>query len=258
MEASDTLRERLLILCRATPEESKRYTRTVCVAGLTDHGELRRIYPVPFRQFVPAGGIPFRKKQWIEADLGPPESKQDRRRESRRINLRTVSAGPRVEDSEVRLAITPHLAQNIASLEANGATLGILKPDIVHYDVTITSTDLTTGQMTLDPGDTGTRVGLAKLGQESHYQFNCPKRTGCVCEKHPHDMICLDWEVNELYRNIIKSGTTAPAQIEYKMRQRLFYWMRNDRETYFMLGTHHLWRSWMVVSIIHLRPEDTA
>ena len=69
-------------------------------------------------------------------------------------------------------------------------------------------------------------------------------------------MICLDWEINELYRHIIEQGTTAPLQIEYKMKQKLLDGMVQTRDTYFMLGTHHVHKTWMVVSIIHLRPEE--
>lgn len=248
-------REKVLILCRATPEESRQYTRTVCVAGITDSGEFRRIYPVPFRQFVPAGGIPFHKKQWIEADLSTLEGGHDHRKESRNIDLRTVTTAPKIEDPDVRAVILPLLSPSVAALSEADASLGIIKPDIVGYDIDIRSTDLTTNQLTLDPGDHGNRVGLVKLGQISRYSFNCPVRTGCSCTKQPHHIICLDWEVNELFRHIIEGGTTAPAQVGYKMRQKFLDWMREKRDTFFMLGTHNVYATWMIVSVIHLRPE---
>lgn len=41
--------ERILILCKTYPSPSARYVETSCVAGISEAGELKRLYPVPFR-----------------------------------------------------------------------------------------------------------------------------------------------------------------------------------------------------------------
>jgi len=43
------MKERLLLLCMTYPTESRKYGSSVCMAGITDEGEFRRIYPVPIR-----------------------------------------------------------------------------------------------------------------------------------------------------------------------------------------------------------------
>jgi hypothetical protein len=61
-----------------------------------------------------------------------------------------------------------------------------------------------------------------------------------------------DWEVNELYRNVV-SRDKDHKTIEAKMRQKWFDWMKDERETYFMMGTHHRWKNWLVVSVLYLK-----
>ena len=45
----DSRVERVLILCKTYPSPSARYVETSCVAGISEAGELMRLYPVPFR-----------------------------------------------------------------------------------------------------------------------------------------------------------------------------------------------------------------
>lgn len=49
------MKEDLLLLCMAYPEISKKYGASVCMAGATREGELRRIYPIPFEKFLRFG-----------------------------------------------------------------------------------------------------------------------------------------------------------------------------------------------------------
>lgn len=42
-------REKILILVKTCPEPSRGYIETTCVAGITEAGEMRRIFPAPFR-----------------------------------------------------------------------------------------------------------------------------------------------------------------------------------------------------------------
>jgi len=64
-------------------------------------------------------------------------------------------------------------------------------------------------------------------------------------------MQILDWEVNELFRNVRKN-TKGEAAIGQKMRKRFFDWMKT-RDLFFMMGTHHVFKTWMIVSVLYLR-----
>jgi hypothetical protein len=254
MSPVEPAHETVLILCRATPADSKKYGDTVCVAGITQGGEFRRIYPVPFRQFERGGGIPFRKKEWIDVRLLPAEAR-DKRIESRRIDMASVRVLRKASDGEIRSVLDPVVVPNIAALKGAGASLGVVRPKIIKYELEILDTDLFTGQRLLATDDRPPRKqGKVRLGQESYYTFVCAKREGCTCADSPHRMQLLDWEVNELYRHVVE-GSTNQAEIRWKMREKMLDWMINERDIYFVMGTHHVFHSWMVVAILYLKGE---
>ena len=62
-------KEKLIVLGKACPIISKKYEHLVCVAGITDKGEWRRIYPVPWEVFWKGNTTRFKKKAWIEYEL---------------------------------------------------------------------------------------------------------------------------------------------------------------------------------------------
>jgi hypothetical protein len=58
----------ILIVAKTYPEISKKYTETVCTAGI--HGatkKLIRLYPIRYRYLT--GESQFRKYQWIKAKI---------------------------------------------------------------------------------------------------------------------------------------------------------------------------------------------
>src|ERR1035437_2470096 len=61
------MRVKVLILVKAYPALSKKYSETVCTAGITEDGKWIRIYPIPFRQLEYENQ--FRKYEWVELDL---------------------------------------------------------------------------------------------------------------------------------------------------------------------------------------------
>lgn len=240
--------EKILILCRAVPEESRAYFQTVCVAGITNKGEFRRLYPVMFKPFVAGGGIPFHKKEWIRATTLPPDDKRDTRPESRKLDISSVVVLNREDDEAIRRIVLRHLSPSVKAIQDSGASLGLLKPKIIDFECQIESTDeWSRDQVDLE----GRPIGKIGLGQQSRYKFFCEERKGC-CGERPHSMEIHDWEVNELYRNIIRRDKKHTV-IEYKMRKKLFDWMTTTRDVFFMMGTHHRWKTWMIVSILYLQ-----
>ena len=67
-------------------------------------------------------------------------------------------------------------------------------------------------------------------------------------------MIVIDWEVNELARNVLKSEPNK-TEAERKIRAKLFHWMKT-REVYFILGTHFKWKTPMIIGIYY--PSSVA
>ena len=46
------VRERVIVLAKTYPELSSKHGPIVCVAGVNEYGEWRRLYPIPFKIWV--------------------------------------------------------------------------------------------------------------------------------------------------------------------------------------------------------------
>jgi len=243
--------EKILILGRAVPEESKKYFQTVCVGGITDQGQLRRLYPVVYKPFEPSGGIPFHKRDWIEVRVMPPDDRRDTRPESRKLDFESVKVLNQEDYERIREIIHAHLSKSVKKIQESGASVGFVKPRIISFDCEIQNTDeWDRSQVDLE----GKPVGKINLGQVSKYQFFCEDPKGC-CNNRPHNMEIHDWEANELYRHIIQRDKKHSV-IKVKMRQKLYDWMKAKRDVYFMMGTHHRWKVWMIVSLLYPAKKD--
>ncbi len=201
MSPEASKRETVLVLCRATPEDSTKYGKTVCVAGLTDRDEFRRLYPVPFKPFLRGGGIRFRKRQWIEAALSPPDDKKDKRTESRKIDMRSVILRRMEDYPDVRKRILRLLAPSIGYIESRGASLGFIRPRLLDFDFSVIEEKPGGEQLQFDSQGFLVEGMKVKLPQRSRYLFTCENPSGCGCNDKPHHMQILDWEVNELFRS---------------------------------------------------------
>lgn len=78
--------ERILILCKTYPSPSAGHAETSCVAGITESGEMRRLYPVPFRLITDERQ--FKKWQWITARV--EKATNDHRPESHKLFVDTI------------------------------------------------------------------------------------------------------------------------------------------------------------------------
>ena len=81
--------ERILVLAKTYPSPSAQHIETSCVAGITDQGAMRRLYPVPFRLI--AGDQKFKKWQWIEGRV--EKANKDHRPESHKLYVDTITCG---------------------------------------------------------------------------------------------------------------------------------------------------------------------
>lgn len=97
-------RERILILAKTYPSPSASYIETSCVAGINANGEMRRLFPVPFRLLE--DDQQFSKWQWIDARV--EKARGDHRPESFRIDIGTLACGEKVSthaEEPVRISV---------------------------------------------------------------------------------------------------------------------------------------------------------
>ncbi|MFH1055025.1 MAG: hypothetical protein V1744_02900 [Candidatus Altiarchaeota archaeon] len=236
-----TAKEKVLVLVRATPEESTKYGHKVCVAGITEANEWRRLYP--FKFVYGENLIDFKKKDIIEVELGEPEN--DKRRESRKV-LKYRNLSSPLDDVDAIRRVLP-LLSSIEKLDSEIASLGIVKPVLSGIEVKVNDTKIYDDQAYFSvAGEFMEKREKVKMPIELRYHFKCAKEPTCK----GHKIILIDWELNELARNILKKES-EPKVVEQKIRER-FYDFMLKRDLYFILGTHFKYRTWMIIGLFYL------
>ncbi len=239
------MKETITVLARAIPEESEKYGRLVCVAGLNEQNEWRRIYPYPLNK------ISFSKRDRIAVEVGA--NRQDVRKESRKVKSTQVVG--QATPLEVANRLNP-IVTSIAKLEASKSTLGVIKPDLIDIKIEVNSTELLDAQTYLSTvAEEGiVRKEKVKLPVKVSYVFSC-RDAQCGCAKKPHKITVIDWEVNELARNIMEKDKDKQV-IAGKLKEKLFDWMKT-REFYLIMGTHFRFATWLIVGFFY-PDKDTA
>ncbi|MCK4444562.1 MAG: hypothetical protein KAW09_08460, partial [Thermoplasmata archaeon] len=120
-------KERALLLCIAYPEISPKFEIRFCMAGITEGGQFRRIYPVPLRIYR---RTEFHKRRWLEYEVS---GKGDYRKESMKIDPRSIRIGEEMPYDDVR----DILEDKVTTLEKlqdlwkkDNTSIGIVKPHV--------------------------------------------------------------------------------------------------------------------------------
>lgn len=260
MATLPSTKEELLILTKTYPSPSARYRETTCVAAVNNHGQLRRLFPVPYRLLD--GSAQFNKWEWITARLAVPD--KDHRPESRRIDADSIERSGRVlktrnADWSERLRwIEPHLVTSFAALEARrqatGQTLGFLRASkilelkispVKEAEWTEADKIKLTQDGLFDSVEIKRRQPLRKLPYDFHYQYVCAADGG------PETNIrkLTDWEIGALYWKCV--AAYGPKGWEVKFRHRLETEFA-QKDLIFLMGTIHRFPDhWLIVGIVH-------
>lgn len=255
-------KERILILCKTYPSPSARYSETSCVAGISETGQLLRLYPVPFRLIE--DGRQFKKWQWIEAVI--KRSPDDRRPESHRIYVDTIELGqvlPSVDNWAHRRPWVEKLPlfDDFSKLEearsSKGApTLALLRPSrLIGLDTKAVDSPVWTEEEKskllmlqrqgnlFEETERDLRL-LRKLPFDFHYRYECASADGPKIYRHK----IVDWEVGALYWNVQrKHGKDWEVPFRAKVEGQL-----PSRDLMFLMGTIHRFPDqWLIVSLLY-------
>jgi hypothetical protein len=135
--------DRVLVLVKATPQPSRQYGDTVCVAGVDMNADRRRwvrLYPVPFRYME--GERQFRKYDVVV--VRTRDAGGDKRPESRKIDAATIEIaqhldGWRRRTPWVEPLAGPSMCELLAATRAdiNAPSLGAIRPtEVVGLEFT--------------------------------------------------------------------------------------------------------------------------
>jgi hypothetical protein len=251
------MKERLLVLAKAAPQLSQKYEHLVCVAGITNKGEWRRIYPIPWKVFWKSSGRNFKKKSWIEYELAD-EKPSDHRPESRKIKPETITPLRPATFQEID-ALLKARPTTLGELAAKGATvesLGVVAPRQIrdfremsneHYK----EESEKARQLNLF-GEAAVKLDIPAYKYQ--YVFKDDDSTTT------HEMLCEDWEVGELYRNCEryrKQGTYKDeSEVHRKVREKMLDVIGSKKPLYFIVGTHARWPTFMIISVVYPTKAD--
>ncbi len=237
----------ILILVKTYPEYSKRYTETVCTAGIrADTGEMIRIYPLRYRYL--GGDLRFKKFQWIRAEI--TKANQDPRPESFNPTESTIELGEVIgtEDewherakwvinSKTCFSSVENLYQ---SQKMHKTSLGVIKPkDILKFSIEPKTAQeiqeaeskkrsiLSEGWLFDEPKD------LEFIPYRFSLEFKCDNPD---CNKHK--MSILDWEIGQLYRKVKQN-----EDWKEKIEEKIWALCGKERESYLILGNMARWQN---------------
>ena len=231
----------ILIVVKTYPEISSKYTETVCTAGISfDTKTLVRLYPIRFRYLE--GSQQFKKYQWIRANIR--KTSADPRPESYNIDpesieLRNVIPASKTWEKRYSWLINENTVfPSVESLRAaqknSGTSLGIIQPKEVKRVIIQTRGDEEINEAVSKKDCVIRQLDMFEKKKDLYIlpirimlEFVC-KDSKCK----GHKMSILDWELGQLYRNVIK-GPDWQAKIEAKIMEEIF---GATRDTYIILG----------------------
>ncbi len=267
--------EKIIVLAKTYPELSTKYGPLICVAGVNEYGEWRRLYPVPLKIWLDEEykDIRFRKWDVIEVEVSNKPPQHDRRHESRKVlNWRNIKIIRHIGSWSKRLTIINEILDpSIEFIRESGRSLGVIRPTMIvdffakprrrlreeaerivlkkmdDADSIITLYNyLEIGDKHLLPEVTRQDTKIKELPWIG-YKFYCanPRCNG-------HEMMVIDWEAQELFRKY--------GQIEGPVKKKLFDEFRTERNLYFIIGnTWRYHKSFMIIGLFYppknVKPE---
>lgn len=253
-------RETVIVIAKTYPEYSKKYGSLVCVAGINEAGLWRRLYPIPYDLFFKSRreyeGLRFKKFDKISVLI--EKAKTDPRIESYKILYPTkIQVIGSISDwEERRKLVRKHLDPGFSALTESARSLGIIKPKKIkdfliqpRHRLEKEERELLDKQIqTLLPEFVNSKMELKEIKPMElpwigyHYYCYDPDCRG-------HKMMCLDWEIQELYRKSYLKTNDEKEALEKTKEKALDFMLKRD--LYFCIGTTWRFPTWIIISLIY-------
>lgn len=245
--------ERVLIIGRAAPEPSKKHIETVCTGGITEKGELLRLYPISWRYLE----TEKKYKQWTWAKFEITKNPSDKRKESYKVKEGSIEILGRVEDWSERFsflekAIVPDRETLEKLYRKDWTSIGIVEVELIEFHAEVQKKDWERDKPHVKQFLLYTdRKPLEQLPIELRVKFKCKNNPNC----RTHDCSLIGWEYMEAFRNFRKEyGSSEGAIIALKdaLSKRF-----NDksRKSYALMATHSRYPVWMVAELYFIEKD---
>lgn len=265
--------ERILILAKTYPSPSAQHVETSCVAGINEHGAMRRLYPVPFRLIEE--GQKFKKWQWI--DVRVEKAHKDHRLESHKLYVDTITCGDVIDTKKQWDARWPWIEKlptftSFDELEAtrieSGLSLALMRPkQVLTLEIVEARAaewtdeerekllrDEMQGQLFSDTEVKKMTQKLRKVPFDFYYRYTCDTPEGEKVFKHK----IVDWEAGVLFWHCRQShGVDWRKPFRAKLEEDLM-----GKDLMFLMGNQHRFQDqWLIISLIYppkRKPADVT
>lgn len=265
--------ERILILAKTYPSPSAQHVETSCVAGINEHGAMRRLYPVPFRLIEE--GQKFKKWQWI--DVRVEKAHKDHRLESHKLYVDTITCGDVIDTKKQWDARWPWIEKlptftSFDELEAtrieSGLSLALMRPkQVLTLEIVEARAaewtdeerekllrDEMQGQLFSDTEVKKMTQKLRKVPFDFYYRYTCDTPEGEKVFRHK----IVDWEAGVLFWHCRQShGVDWRKPFRAKLEEDLM-----GKDLMFLMGNQHRFQDqWLIISLIYppkRKPADVT
>lgn len=253
--------EQCLVLVKALPHPSSKYSETVCCAGIAPDTDdpagawsWRRQYPVPYRMLKDDQA--FRRWDWISYEYRPRKS--DRRVESRSVQSDSLKVIDRLNDPLERARYVRRMVRESTNdAESRSESLCLIEP----HDVRFSWKRRTHAELTSQRRKHQALADQLNLldGPPPEPLEPCPfafyfDYTSSDGERHRHS--CEDWETSTAFFRRRRSEGGEDAALESLRKTYEEEYPR--RGMLFAMGTHSVHPIWLLVGVLRVDPDPQS
>lgn len=238
----------MVVLVKALPHAGMKHGETVCCAGITDHGEWRRQFPIHFRRLQQK----FSRWDIIEYEFRTP--KDDKRPESRRVQEDTIHVVGSVGARERSSLLAPVIVSSTGAAAVKGQTLALIRPRDVAFaakkkNLKEIGEEKAAYQEAAKQGSFFDKALAALEPCPYAFKFDYQDSDG-----GSHMSTCDDWETTAMFRRFSKQYGEAKA---LDLMKRTFEKDYPQKGMVFAMGTHSRYPDvWLLVGV--LRVDETS
>lgn len=234
----------MIVLVKALPHAGSKHGETVCCAGVTEKGEWRRQFPIPFRRLQ----TKFKRWDIVEYEYRLPEN--DKRPESRRVQEDTIRIVRSVPEKERAQFLASVVVPSTSVAASKGQTLALIRPRKIQFKAKKKS-----------PGELVAEQQAYRLAASQTSLFDkelaelqpCPYAFKFIYEDEAgiaHTSTCDDWETAAMFYNFEKRIGEKDALAAMKKTFEIDY---PEKGMAFAMGVHsRRQEQWLLVGVLRL------
>jgi hypothetical protein len=239
--------KKALIIGRASPEPSKKHIETVCTGGITESGELLRLYPIPLRYLEATQ----KYKLWTWAKFDVLKNSQDRRKESYKVREDSITVLSHVATPAERFSLLKKgIVRDRETLDqlyhSDWTSMGVVEIEFIDLTARMQRKNWEKDKPYIKQFHLYIeKKPLEQLPLDIRLRFRCKHNPACST----HVSTLIGWEYMEAFRSFrykYGSGLNAFNRIKEALESRF---SDPTKSSYALMGTHHKYGSWMVAQI---------